>query len=80
MHAQQLNEINLVAAEIPGYTYGSEDSAQSPITLEEFALLKQTARFTSEDVLWLRAAGEAFIGHTREVVKMWRDEIATQPT
>jgi len=79
MHTQQLNELHMVAAEIPGYTYGSDESAQSPITVEEFELLKQAARFTTDDVHWLRAAGEAFMGHTQELVKTWRDLISAQP-
>jgi len=79
MHAQQVNEIHMVAAEIPGYSYGSRDSSRSPITAEEFVLMKQVARFTSEDVRWLRAAGEAFIGHTQELVTTWRGVIAAQP-
>jgi len=79
MHTQQVHEIHMAAAEIPGYTYGSRDSARSPITVKDLDLLKQAACFTSEDAQWLRAAGEAFTGYTQELVKTWREVIAAQP-
>lgn len=79
MHTQQVNEVHMVAAEIPGYTYGSRESARSPISVTELDLLKQAAGFTPEDVDWLRAAGEAFTGYTQDLVKTWRDVIAAHP-
>jgi hypothetical protein len=39
---------------IPGYTYGTTSVPHSPITLEEFDLLKQTVLFTDEDSKYLR--------------------------
>jgi hypothetical protein len=79
MHTQQVHTVPLLAAEIPGYTYGSPDSARSPISVKDFDLLQRAAGFTSDDVRWLRAAGEAFLGHTQKMVKAWRDVIAAQP-
>jgi hypothetical protein len=35
---------------IPGYTYGTEAVAHSPITMSDFELLKVTAMFTDEDL------------------------------
>jgi protoglobin len=79
MPTNQTNQIRRVAADIPGYDYGARCSARSPITVEDFELLKQSAGFTSEDVTWLRAAGEALTKHTEELVKTWRDIIASHP-
>ena len=47
-----------VADEIPGYDYGSENVAKSPITLQEFEQLKHSATFTEEDEHWLYVAGD----------------------
>ena len=36
-------------AQIPGYTYGSAEVATSPVSVEDFELLKQTVLFGEED-------------------------------
>jgi hypothetical protein len=34
---------------IPGYGYGTQEIARSPLTLEDLDLLKRTVLFTEED-------------------------------
>jgi hypothetical protein len=68
-----------VAGEIPGYSYGSPQSARSPISLGDLELLKKTVNFTEEDQRYLRMAGEVLANQTEEVVKKWRGVIAANP-
>ena len=51
--------------QIPGYTYGTSAVAKSPLSGQDFELLKQSALFTDEDVRYLRLAGEAAPGSNR---------------
>lgn len=69
----------MIADRVPGYDYGSPNSAQSPIGTDEFELLKQSAGFTSEDEHWLRIAGEVLADRTKDLVGKWRDAIAAHP-
>ena len=41
---------------IHGYTYGSTALPRSPVSLEEFAHMKQSVLFTDEDLAWLRVS------------------------
>ena len=46
----------LIAEQVPGYTYGTDAVAPSPITLQELEALKVSVGFTEEDQR-LSAAG-----------------------
>ena len=46
--SQTMERVKMVADEIPGYDYGSADSAKSPITTQEFEELKQSAAFNEQ--------------------------------
>jgi len=59
--SRTIEQTKMAGAEIPGYNYGAPSVARSPITTQEFELLKQTAGFTNEDVHWLRVAGDALL-------------------
>jgi hypothetical protein len=56
---------------IAGYTYGTEQVAKSPITLEEFEKLKQAVLFGPEDEKYLRMAGEVLADQVEEVLDVW---------
>jgi hypothetical protein len=73
------NVPRMVAEQIPGYDYGSARIAKSPITMEQFELLKQSAGFSDEDERWLHMAGSVLEGQTKDVVLKWRSAIASQP-
>jgi hypothetical protein len=68
-----------VAPDLPGYTYGTPEAANSPISPADLELLKKTVDFTEEDEKCLRMAGEVLHGQTENVVKAWRTVIAANP-
>jgi len=58
-------------AQIPGYTYGTAEIVQSPVSMEEFELLKQAVLFTEEDEKYLRMAGEVLADQVDEILDLW---------
>lgn len=58
-------------SQIPGYTYGSEQVARSPLSLEEFEKLKKAVLFAEEDERYLRLAGEVLRDQIEEVLDLW---------
>jgi len=60
---------------IPGYTYGSPEVAQSPMSMRELEDLKITAGFTEEDQRYLRMAGEVLVDQAARIVEHWRSGI-----
>jgi len=68
-----------IASPIPGYTYGTSEAAQSPISIAELEQLKRSVGFTTEDERYIRMAGEVLDGQTKELVETWRGAIAQRP-
>lgn len=64
---------------IPGYSFGTETVARSPLSLDELELLKQTVLFTEEDARYLQLAGEVLEDQTDEVLDLWYDFVASHP-
>lgn len=64
---------------IPGYTYGTAAVPRSPISLEEFALLKQTVLFTEEDVRYLRLSREVLQDQVEDILDVWYGFVAAHP-
>ncbi len=60
---------------IPGYSYGDEEVSRSPLSNQDLEDFKVAARFTEEDVHYLRMAGEVLQDQTTEIVHLWRSEI-----
>lgn len=56
---------------ITGYTYGTAAVAQSPLSMEDLELLKQTVLFTEEDEKYLRLAGEVLQDQIDAVLDVW---------
>lgn len=77
--SQTVDNLKMVAREIPGYDYGSPKIARSPITVQEFELLKLDAKFTEEDVHWLREAGGILADQVKALAGKWRDIIGSLP-
>jgi len=69
----------MIGIQISGYTFGTEEVAKSPITDEEFDLLKQTVTFTDEDARYLRMAGEVLDDQLEQVLDVWYDFFASHP-
>jgi hypothetical protein len=68
-----------IAPDIPGYTYGTNEVAPSPISLPDFERLKQSAGFTEEDERSLRLAGQVLADQVEQVIGRWRGIIAATP-
>jgi hypothetical protein len=64
---------------IPGYDYGTKDVATSPVSLKELEQLKQTITLDSEDVRYLRMAGEVLENQTESIINVWRGVISATP-
>ncbi len=62
---------------IAGYTFGTEQTAHSPLTLNDLELLKQTVLFTDdEDERYLRMAGEVLEDQIAAVLDVWYGFVA----
>ena len=59
------------AGAIPGYGFGAQETARSPLDLEDLDLLKQTVLFSDEDVEYLRLAGEVLEDQLDDVLDLW---------
>jgi hypothetical protein len=64
-----------ISTPIPGYTYGTPDAAESPLSTADLENLKISAGFTTEDEQSLRLAGEVLAGQTKQIVDHWRSGI-----
>ncbi len=68
-----------LAASIPGYTYGSAAVAESPFSLDELAILKQTLLFSEDDVRFLRMAGTVLAPQVDAILDVWYGFVAAHP-
>ena len=64
---------------LPGYGYGTQEIAKSPLTLEDLDLLKRTVMFTEEDEEYLRMAGDVLEGQTEEILDLWYGFVGDNP-
>ncbi len=64
---------------IPGYTYGTEALAPSPLTPAEWEQLKQSALFGPEDEQALQLAGEVLADQVEDVLDVWYGFVAAHP-
>ena len=64
---------------IPGYGYGAQELASSPLTLEDLDLLKRTVMFTEEDERYLRMAGEILEGQAEQILDLWYGFVGDNP-
>lgn len=64
--------------EIAGYTYGGQNTARSPVSLEELDRLKATVMFTEEDERALAMAGDVLQDQVGEILAAWYDFVGSQ--
>ncbi|MGC8833857.1 MAG: protoglobin domain-containing protein [Armatimonadota bacterium] len=64
---------------IPGYTYGSEQTARSPLSLKDLEDLKKAVLFSPEDERYLRMAGEVLADQIEDVLDVWYGFVASHP-
>jgi len=65
--------------QIPGYTYGTAQVPKSPLSAEDFALLKKTLLFTEEDEKYLRMAGEVLRDQVEQILGVWYGFVGSNP-
>jgi hypothetical protein len=64
---------------IPGYTYGTDAVARSPLSDEEFDELKKTVLFGDDDVRFLRMAHDILADQVEDVLDVWYGFVASNP-
>lgn len=65
--------------DLPGYTYGTDKVAKSPISMDEWETLKKSALFSEEDVFHLRLSRDVLADRVDELLKVWRGIIFDHP-
>jgi hypothetical protein len=66
-------------SEIPGYDFGSAQSAKSPVSAEQLRQLEQTLGWTTGDEQLLNRHAALFEAQAEKMVDSWRTVIASQP-
>ncbi len=64
---------------IAGYTYGTEEVAKSPLSIEDLKLLKKAILFTEEDEKYLRMAGRVLADQIEDILDLWYGFVASHP-
>jgi len=64
---------------IPGYTFGTDQVAKSPISMQQFEELKKSALFAEEDIVYLRLSADVLDDQVDELLKTWRGVIFDHP-
>ncbi|HLH98389.1 MAG TPA: protoglobin domain-containing protein [Xanthobacteraceae bacterium] len=64
---------------IPGYDFGTDKVARSPISLAEWEELKKSALFSEEDVVYLRLSEEVLADQIPGLLNIWRGVIFDHP-
>lgn len=64
---------------IPGYNFGSAQSAKSPVSIEELRHLEQTVGWTDDDAQLLKKHASHFEAQAEKMVDAWRAVIGAQP-
>jgi Protoglobin len=64
---------------VPGYDFGAQAVARSPLGVEDLDLLKRTVLFTEEDEEYLRLAGDVLRDQADEVLDLWYGFVGSHP-
>lgn len=62
-----------------GYTYGTNQVAKSPFSLEELKMLQQSLLFTEDDVKYLKLSKEILKDQTNEILDVWYGFVGGTP-
>jgi hypothetical protein len=65
--------------DIPGYSYGTDEVARSPVSLDELELLKATLLLGDDDLAALRRSGEVLAGRVEEILDVWYGFVGANP-
>ena len=64
---------------LPGYSYGGEDLAPSPVTEDDLRLLEATLLWNDADERYLRMAGEVLDDQVDAVLDLWYGYVGSHP-
>jgi hypothetical protein len=64
---------------IPGYDYGTDRAATSPLTIEDLERLKEAVRLTEDDEAALREAAPILAPQADDMVTFYRARLGEQP-
>ena len=66
----------MATTNIPGYTYGSAELKKSPVSIDDFAKLKQATLFGDVDVRYLN---DILKDQTEQILDVWYGFVGSQP-
>jgi hypothetical protein len=69
----------MAEATIPGYTYGTDAVARSPVTLDDFERMKASVLFSEEDIHYLRLSHDVVKDQVEAILDVWYDFVASNP-
>ena len=69
----------MTQTDIPGYTFGTDAVARSPLGLDELELLKATLLLGDDDLAALRRSGELLAGRVEEILDVWYGFVGANP-
>lgn len=64
---------------IPGYTYGSDSLQKSPVSLDDFANLKQASLFGDDDVRYLKMSHDVLKDQVEQILDVWYGFVGSTP-
>lgn len=64
---------------IPGYTFGTNDVARSPLSLADFELMKKSVLFGDDDIRYLRMSHEVLQGQVEQILDVWYGFVGSNP-
>lgn len=64
---------------IPGYTYGTAAVPRSPVSLDEFELMKKGVMFGDEDVKYLRLSRDVLADQVDAILDVWYGFVGANP-
>lgn len=65
--------------DVPGYTYGRDSVAKSPLTMKDLDALKRSMLFTDEDIRYLRMSKSILADQTAAILDVWYSFVASTP-
>ena len=65
------------SASIAGYTFGAVETPRSPLSMQDFDLLKKTVLFTDDDIRYLQQAGQVLDDQVEDVLDLWYGFVAS---
>ncbi len=67
------------AKTIAGYTYGTNQVARSPLSLEDLKLLEQTLLFNDDDIAYLKMSRDILKDQTNDILDVWYGFVGSTP-